>query len=116
HHVKLSVCIRQRFGIPLFKSNLKPLGRRAGSSFLKPVGGNITTDSLCARPRRDHGELPGAATDIEQPGSRCDAEPPEKLLRILFHIAGETVTNRPVFLARTPSSIRLFIWMCFPRC
>src|SRR5881296_4191771 len=41
--------------------------------------------NLCPRPCRNQRELPGAATDIQQPGSRCDAEPPKKLLRILLY-------------------------------
>ena len=72
HGVKLGICIRQRFGIALFKGDLKSLGGRAGPGFLEPVGGNVATSNLCARPGRNQGELPGAATDVEQPGSRRD--------------------------------------------
>ena len=83
--------IRQRFGISFFERDLQSLGGRAGTGFLEPVGRDVATGDLCARPGRDQRELPGAAADIEQPGSRCDSEPPEKLLRVLLHIAGESV-------------------------
>src|SRR5262245_27447626 len=91
HYVKLSICIRQQFGVPLLKGDLKSLGGRAGPGFLKPVSGNVATSHLCARPCRNQGELYGAATNIQQPGSRFDAESPEKLLRALLHKTGEKV-------------------------
>src|SRR5438093_9115499 len=47
--------------------------------------------NLRTRPCRNQGKLPGAATDVQQPGSRCDSESLEKLLRVLLHKAREEV-------------------------
>src|SRR4030095_6694666 len=102
--------VGQRFGIRLFKSDVESLGGRPLPGFLEPVSGNVATIELCARPCRNQGGWPCTAADIKQSGSGCDAEPTEKLLRILFHIAGEkvVVSRHPCSLQTSLELVNIF--------
>ena len=101
-------------GIPLFEGDLESVGGRADAGFLEPVSGNVAANDMRASPCGNQGELPGAATDVEQPGSRSDSEPPEKLLRVLLHIAGEkvVVSRHPCHLQASLKCVKIFARLC----
>ena len=75
HGVKLAVVIRQGLGVAFFKGDVQSFGGGAGPGFLDPVGGNVAAGNFCARPGGNQRKLSGAAADVEQPGSRFDAQP-----------------------------------------
>src|SRR5215472_3399639 len=113
--VKLTVLIRQRLGITLFKGDGDPLLGCAGPCFLKPVRGNVTAGYLGACPGRNQRKLSSTAADIQQPGSPRDTEPAEKLFRVLLHIPGESVviSRHPRRFQPSLELLKLAARLCF---
>jgi hypothetical protein len=89
--VEAVIVVRQRLGVALVERDLEPLGRRAGSSPLQPVGGDVTSGGASAGAGGDERDLPGAAGDVEQPAPRRDANAAIEQLRVLLHVPREEV-------------------------